>query len=438
MNIIATLTMTLLAGTSLAGPDILVSQITGAQSYGAINDYQSFSFGDITCNIGDAPFTYVDSTNQHPVFTSSIYRLRDGRFEQVGLGFVGHTFFPLQSNACDLGCNPASPGMLGDGCSDTMGAGLAGSQAGLGPRSEVSAYSGDFPYPFTTINQSGNPVYKRVKAIVGDISDISAMYFVETQYISNEEQTDAARNNNTSYRRLSFTPGSNTPQLSGDTFAGQAAIYAWQSIEPSVMITPVQIPGDGLVHVASNATDLGDGTWRYDYAVHNLNSERGISSFSIPIGLNRFVSDQSFHDITYLDDVDSDIDGTDWMLDNMGGYAGWTTGQHFDDNPLANAIRWGTTYSFSMVSPYAPTTKAAELGMFDDDGLDAVVAQIVAPMSGPCRIDMNGDLVVNYFDISTFINAFGLEDLNTDFTGDGELNFFDISQFLNEYVAGCP
>ncbi|HCT46660.1 MAG: hypothetical protein CMJ35_04645 [Phycisphaerae bacterium] len=433
-----TMTIALLAGSTAAGPDILVSQITIANNYGIVGDYQAYSFADTTCNIGDAPFTYVDSTNQHPVFTSSIYRLQDGRFEQIGLGFVGHTFFPLQSNACNIGCNPGSPGMLGDGCSNTIGAGLAGSQGGLGPRSEISAYSGDFPYPFTTINQSGNAIYKRVKVNTTDISDLSAMYFVETQYISNEEQTDAARNNNASTRRLAFSPGANSPILSGDTFVGQAAIYAWQAVDPGVMISEVQIPGDGIVHVGSNATDLGDGTWRYDYTIHNQNSERGINSFKVPIGFYRTATDLMFHDVAYLDEVDNAIDGTDWSQTLLNGYTSWSADAHFDDNPLANAIRWGTSYSFSFISPYSPITKAAELGLFDDDGLDAVVAQIVAPYSGPCRIDINGDLTVNYFDISLFISTFGFEDLNADFTGDGELNFFDISQFLNEYAEGCP
>ncbi len=428
------------AGYAHAGPDILVSQIQGANNYGVVGDVQAFSFGDVTCNIGDAPFTYVANTSQHPVFATTLYRLRDGRFEQIGVGFAGHASFPLQTNACDLGCNPGAPGMLGNGCSDTLSATTAGSQAGLGPRIEINASTGEFPYPFTTFNQSGNAVYKRMKVRLDDITHDGALYFVETQYISSEEGADAARNNNASYRAISFllTPAPNTPQLMGVTAAGQAAIYAWRAADPGVMITETQIPGDGVVQVGSRATDLGDGAWRYDYAVHNQNSDRGVSSVSIPLGFNRGVSDQSFHDIEYLDEVDGAIDGTDWSVADLNGFAIWTTGARFDENPLANAIRWGTTYSFSMVSIHPPTTKVMELGMFRDEGLGSVVVSVTAPMSGECRADMNADGALDFYDLATFIDAILGGNLNADFTGDGHNDFFDVSAFLSEYAAGCP
>ena len=55
-----------------------------------------------------------------------------------------------------------------------------------------------------------------------------------------------------------------------------------------------------------------------------------------------------------------------------------------------------------------------------------------------CPADMNGDGVLNFFDISAFLNAFGANETPADFTGDGMYNFFDISAFLNAFGAGCP
>lgn len=428
---------------TLAGPDLLCSEITNGQTYGVVGEYQSYSFGDVTCNVGDAPFTYVDSSPDHPVFTSSLYRVQDGRFEQIGLSFVSHTFFPIQGNACGLGCTPGTPGMLGVGCSDTIGAGLAGGQSGMGPRIEIDPWSGDFPYPFSTINQSGNAVYKRLKARIADLSDTSALYFVERQYISNEEAPDA-RDNNTSYRRVMFTPGSNSPQLLSGTISGYPAISAWRDNgqgpgmpDPNIMISSVHLAGDGQVVVGSRATSLGHQMWRYDYAVQNMNASRGINALRIPIGFNRSATDPYFHDVEYIDEVDNQIDGTDWGFSVVSGFASWETGASFDQNPLANAIRWGTTYSFSFVSPQPPTTKVAELGVFNDDGSGPVIASVVAPISGPCRVDMNADGTLNFFDISTWINAFNSGDLNADFTGDGVFDFFDASAYLNEFIQGC-
>lgn len=433
----------LLAGTALAGPDLLCSDITNGQTYGVFGDYQSYSFGDVTCNVGDSSFTYVDSTPDHPVFTSSLYRLRDGRFEQIGLGFVGHTFFPLQGNACDFGCSPGALGMLGSGCSDTIGAGLAGGQANLGPRIEVDAWSGAFPYPFSTINQTGNPVYKRLKARIADLSDTTALYFVERQYVSNEELPDA-RGNNSSYRRVSFTPATNSPQVLGNTYGGEPAIFAWRdhglgadTPDPSVMISSTNLPADGIVHIGSRATPLGGGVWRYDYAIQNQNASRGVNALRIPIGFNRSANEPYFHDVEYIDEVDNQIDGTDWDFSVVSGYAMWELGADFDQDPLANAIRWGTTYTFSFTSNQPPVEKHAEIGVFDDDGSGPVTMSVVAPLAGPCRVDMNADGALNFFDISTWINAYNSQDLNADFTGDGVFDFFDASAYLNEFIQGC-
>ena len=45
----------------------------------------------------------------------------------------------------------------------------------------------------------------------------------------------------------------------------------------------MQIPGDGLFILASKVTDLGDGSWHYEYALHNLNSHRSARAFRVPI-----------------------------------------------------------------------------------------------------------------------------------------------------------
>ncbi|MCA9276908.1 MAG: VCBS repeat-containing protein [Phycisphaerales bacterium] len=56
----------------------------------------------------------------------------------------------------------------------------------------------------------------------------------------------------------------------------------------------------------------------------------------------------------------------------------------------------------------------------------------------PCPADLNGDGVLNFFDISAFLNAFNAMNPIADFTNDGVFNFFDVSAFLNAFNAGCP
>jgi hypothetical protein len=46
--------------------------------------------------------------------------------------------------------------------------------------------------------------------------------------------------------------------------------------------------------------------------------------------------------------------------------------------------------------------------------------------------------VLDFFDISAFLNAYTAMDPVADFTGDGVFDFFDVSAFLSEFNAGCP
>ena len=43
------------------------------------------------------------------------------------------------------------------------------------------------------------------------------------------------------------------------------------------------VAGDGRFVIGYRVTDNGNGTWHYEYAVYNLNSDRAGGSFSIPV-----------------------------------------------------------------------------------------------------------------------------------------------------------
>lgn len=55
-----------------------------------------------------------------------------------------------------------------------------------------------------------------------------------------------------------------------------------------------------------------------------------------------------------------------------------------------------------------------------------------------CPPDLNCDGQVNFFDVTTFLNAYNDMDPIADFNGDFQYTFFDISLFLAAYNAGCP
>ena len=51
---------------------------------------------------------------------------------------------------------------------------------------------------------------------------------------------------------------------------------------------------------------------------------------------------------------------------------------------------------------------------------------------------MNADGVLDFFDVSAFLNLFNAQNPEADFNGDGLFDFFDVSAFLNAYNQGCP
>jgi hypothetical protein len=52
--------------------------------------------------------------------------------------------------------------------------------------------------------------------------------------------------------------------------------------------------------------------------------------------------------------------------------------------------------------------------------------------------DLNADGMLDFFDVSAFLTAFGNMDPIADFNGDGLFNFFDVSEFLTAFGEGCP
>ncbi len=56
----------------------------------------------------------------------------------------------------------------------------------------------------------------------------------------------------------------------------------------------------------------------------------------------------------------------------------------------------------------------------------------------PCMADLNGDAVLDFFDIAAFLGAFANGDQDADFVPDGTLDFADVLAFLRAFTTGCP
>jgi len=350
------------------GPDVIVGDLHNAASYppseGGIS---AFAVGTFSCNIGNQPLLWIANTNQHPVIGQNAFRLKNGRFEQIGMSWLKHGFYALSLNLCGTCTVPSDGTRLNPGCADPYDAGLNGSQFGLGPRFEVNAATGYFPYP------PSNPVWtgmiaRRLQIRNADIDPAQnqgAIYFVDGQYVSPDDAAAGNKHNNASYRPASFSNvgGQYYLNLSGTTQRTRPAIQAWQDTDPTVQLRNIDITGDGRLILAWKATELSAGMWHYEYALQNLNSDRCAQSFTIQFPTSATVSNIGFHDVDHHSGEPLAI--TDWVYSTVfPGFLTWST-QTYSQNVSANALRWGTLFNFRFDSDARPeTVNTVQIGLF--------------------------------------------------------------------------
>ena len=115
------------------------------------------------------------------------------------------------------------------------------------------------------------------------------------------------------------------------------------------------------------------------------------------------------------------------------------------------AILRGIGFGFFSINTRVPAGGTGTRGIVVDDlnsdGLldlavvnqnDSSLAMIMQSNAGPCVADFTGDGVLDFFDVSAFINAFNDRAFSADLNDDFVYDFFDVSIFINAYNAGCP
>jgi hypothetical protein len=384
------------------GPDVIVGDLPTMQQFGSAGTQVGVAIATTSCNAGtiDLDWFALPQTD-HPVIPQNLYRMSGGadnteRFEQIGQSWLKHAFTALTLDACGFGCNGVGGSHLGSGCSDPYSASLNGGQTGIGSRAWVNPFTGG--YPSTANNHSSHShdgVSHRVRVEIDDLNqnlNQGATYFAEAQYVTPHEYTWCQAHpgqcnmyNNVSYRQFSVT-GTTSFSFSplSSTVLRRPAFMAWtgmtfNQIEPD--------PGnDGLWFMAYKVTNPSQGVWHYEYALYNENLDRGIQSFSVPLGPGINISNIGFH---------APPQEPGWANDgtfNNQGYssAPWTATQAPDSitwssetlaqNQNANAIRWGTLYNFRFDADQPPQDALATVGYFKTGSPTAVAIQ--GPFAG--------------------------------------------------------
>ncbi|GEM_PF-4642810 len=96
--------------------------------------------------------------------------------------------------------------------------------------------------------------------------------------------------------------------------------------------------------------------------------------------------------------------------------------------------RWD---GFSLTYAIPPGSRTWELVLeTDTPGAFGVHADALM-LIGTCVADINGDRLLNFFDITTYLALFQAGDPEADLTGNGTIDFFDISELLDSFQFIC-
>ena len=194
--------------------------------------------------------------------------------------------------------------------------------------------------------------------------------------------------NNFSYREFTvsggptifiFSPVSNTVRM-------QPAIQAWAATGATVSQVEPDPGNDGIWFMGYKVTQPSADVWHYEYALFNMNLDRSIQSFSVPVGAGVNVTSIGFHappqhpgwahDGTQ---GDAGFSSTPWDVTQDPSSITWST-ETFATNQNANAIRWGTLYTFRFDANQPPQTVNATVGFFKTGS--PMTVEIQAPSGG--------------------------------------------------------
>jgi hypothetical protein len=375
--------------TRTSGPDVIVGDLPDVEELGSAGTQVGLAVATTSCNNGDQPVDWFALPNtDHPVVPQNFYRMSGGadnteRFEQIGQSWLKHTFFALEDDACNIGCNTSGCGTgshLCPGCSDPYTAGLNGDQDQIGSRAWVNPFTGNFP---TTANDHTGHNHDGVShRVLVDVDDLNttlnqgATYFAEAQYVAPSEYTwcqahptECNMYNNASYRQYSVS-GTTSFSFSpvGNTVRMLSSIWAWTGA--TVNRSEPDPGNDGFWFIGYKVTNPSAGVWHYEYALYNLNLDRAIQSFSVPLGAGVNASNIGFHappqhpgwanDGTFNNQGYS---STPWTVTQTADAITWNT-ETFAQNQNANAIRWGTLYNFRFDADQPPQDANATVGFF--------------------------------------------------------------------------
>lgn len=325
--------------------------------------------------------------DQHPFLIWNLFRIdAQGRMAQIGVSGVKHAFLTTNTS-CDV--SAPSSYILYRGCLDTYSTGNNDSIGYLGVRDEILPAKGIwgrcgsvFDRDCNNGNDAGSPCINLVGAnsqecqnwnprvhMVVDGRNVSsanhpgATYLLESWYIVRD---DINILNTMQTRPVSFSGSGSSWSMSNGSSTELKLGSAVDRLVPRGTSTATETSsdiegGNGQARVVTRVADLGNGQWRYDYYVMNLEfavpvtsgaepslrvlSNHGLVSLSVPLSAGLTLSANEF--------TDTDLDAAnDWSFVSSANAATWTAQE--DEGSPVNSLDWGTMYRFSVTAAAPP------------------------------------------------------------------------------------
>ena len=306
------------------------------------------------------------NTDQHPYLIWNLYRVSNGRIEQLAASGLKHAFVTVNSNC---GCPGGS--ILWVNCEDTYGVSTNNSTGSLSPRTEITAHTGVWQRCGSIFDPDCNGVQNTAPGFTGpedprrlnvpetELQVAGAQYYFDSWYVVRD---DVNIYNTMAYRTITptlTTSWSFTPM--GTQRAG-AVVDAWvDPVTPGPNADNKKLnTGEGQLTLAGRATDVGGGRWRYEYALMNHDFDNGITTFQVPLPAGATVTNTYFHD------VDRNP-STDWVPVMITGGIRFQPPKNAR-TPVEYFQDWGTLYNFGFEVDAAPTAaggSVATLGVLE-------------------------------------------------------------------------
>jgi len=319
----------------------------------------------------------------HPFLVMHFYRETGGVFEQIGRSDVKHAW-----NTVNSGCPCPGGQVMYTGCGDRYGVGNNADPFYFGPRDELTAHLGTYPSlgshfdstPTNNVRDHGwsgldhDDFEHRLVVQEPDLSTPGAAYHIEAWYIV---AGDSNTFNNIAHRSVN-------PLLSGSAWtfpfadagsAGGLALDAWvdPSSPPPGSMNRRIVTGEGNLQLAVKTWTNAPADFHYEYALMNMDFDRQIQSFAVPVATGVNVTGIEFGD------VDDDA-SNDWSAVHADGHITWSAPS---GGAETNACDWGTLFNFRFDADIAPATNAVTMSIHEIGAGDLLLAQSLAPDPAP-------------------------------------------------------